>query len=480
VSARHVAFAGHRPGWTALAVAVAGVGLLVLIGVRYAFRQDAWLALAAGREVWHHGIPHHDVMTALTAGREWIDQQWLAQLTLYGIFRVGGLALVALTYAALVVGSLAAAVVLGGRLGASARAQTWLFAPCALLVFLAPVRTQPLAYPLFIAVTYVLAVDSRTPSRRVYLTLPLLVVWANVHGSVTLGAALVALRGITLLLSPIAGVRARGAVLALAAPLCLLVTPYGLDTTTYYRATLFEHDFTRLVTEWRPVTSAAIAAIPFFILLAATAVSLSRARRRLTTWELIAVGLLFAAGAFALRNVVWLAFGLLLIPAVDVPDRGVEGTREGLRRAPVVIACAAAVVLSVVTMTRDDRYFEAGQSQGALRATLTELRRNPQLTVFADERYADWLVWRAPSLTGRVAFDVRFELLTRGQLDAIAHTLKRQGGDWKRGAEGYRLVVLTPGDRSASERGFLAEPGARILFRDADGLVVLRAPEEAG
>jgi hypothetical protein len=450
-----------------------------LIGVRYAFRQDAWLALVAGREIWQHGIPHHDALAALTAGREWIDQQWLAQLGLYGLFKLGGLALVALTYAALVSGSLAAAVVLGRRLGASALAQAWLFAPCALLVLLAPVRTQPLAYPLFVAVVYLLARDSRAPSSRVFLTLPLLVLWSNVHGSATLGAALMALRGCTLLLSAPAAARIRGAVLTLGAPLCLLVTPYGLDTATYYRATLFEHDFTRLVSEWRPVTSAAIAAIPFFVLLVATAVSLYRDRRRLTTWDLIAVAALFAAGAFALRNVVWLAFGLLLLPAIQLPGREPRRRPEDMRRALTAVTCAAAAVLAGVTMTRDDRFFETGHSQRALDAVLAEARRNPQVKIFADERYADWLLWRAPSLRQRVAYDVRFELLSRDELDAIAGTLKADGDDWKRGARGFRLVVLSPDDRSDSARGFLAEPGRQILLRDNDAVVVLRPAEAA-
>jgi hypothetical protein len=458
-----------------LVAAVAAVGLIVLIGVQYAFRQDAWLALVAGREVWQHGIPHHDTLAALTAGREWIDQQWLAQLTLYGLFKAGGLALVAITYAALVAGSLAAAAALGGRLGASARAQTWLFAPCALLVLLAPVRTQPLAYPLFVATVYLLARDSRAHSRRVYLTLPLLVLWANVHGSATLGAALVALRGVTLLPSA----RARGAALVLATPLCLLVTPYGLDTATYYRETLFEHDFTRLVSEWKPVTSAAIAAIPFFIILVATVVSLYRDHRRLTTWELIAVAVLFASAAFALRNVVWLALGLLLLPALHVPAGDARRTREGLRRALAATICAAGAVLAVLTMTRGDRYFETGHAQGALNAVIAEARRHPGLAIFADERYADWLLWRAPSLRRRIAFDVRFELLSSGELDAIANTLKARGADWKRGAQGFRLVVLSPDDRRDSVNGFLAEPGRRVLFRDGDGVVILRSPEAA-
>ena len=472
-----------RVGWRSVPLlpGVAIVGLVVLVGVRYAFRQDAWLALVAGREIWQHGIPHHDALTSLAAGREWIDQQWLAQLTLYALDKLGGLALVALAYAALVVGSLTAAIVLGGRLGASARAQAWSFLPCAFLVLLAPVRTQPLAYPLFVAVVYLLARDSRGrgSSRDIYLTLVVLAFWANVHGSAALGAVLVVLRGVTLLLGAANGGRARGAVLTVGGPLCLLLTPYGLDTATYYRETLFRHDFTRLVSEWRPVTSAAVTAIPFFILLGGTVLSLYRNSRRLTAWELIAVAVLFASAASALRNVVWLALGLLLLPALELPRRGARSRGEGLRRALLVTTCVATVAFAVLTMTRDDRYFEVGHSQRALEVVLTQARRDPQIRIFADERYADWLLWRAPSLQRRIAFDVRFELLSRSELDAIADTLKGSGDHWQRGARGSRVVVLSPNERPDSARRFLAEPGRRILLRDSDAVVVLRPTEAA-
>src|SRR5207237_330905 len=52
------------------------------------------------------------------------------------------------------------------------------------------VRTQELALPLFVALAYLLATDSRAPSRRAYVCLPLLVLWANIRGTVTRGVAL--------------------------------------------------------------------------------------------------------------------------------------------------------------------------------------------------------------------------------------------------------------------------------------------------
>src|SRR3954471_10093235 len=56
-------------------------------------------------------------------------------------------------------------------------------------------RAQSFAYVLFVAVLALLVADQRRASSRVLWCLPLLVLWANLHGSVAVGALLVAVRG---------------------------------------------------------------------------------------------------------------------------------------------------------------------------------------------------------------------------------------------------------------------------------------------
>ena len=45
---------------------------------------DTWLTLMAGREVVDHGLPKTETLTILGAGATWTDQQWLAQVVVYG------------------------------------------------------------------------------------------------------------------------------------------------------------------------------------------------------------------------------------------------------------------------------------------------------------------------------------------------------------------------------------------------------------
>ena len=52
-------------------------------------------------------------------------------------------------------------------------------------------RAQSLALVLFVSLVWLLVADARRQSRRVFLSLPLLVIWANVHGTAITGASLV-------------------------------------------------------------------------------------------------------------------------------------------------------------------------------------------------------------------------------------------------------------------------------------------------
>src|SRR5690242_8675979 len=71
-------------------VGIAAVIALSLAGIPRHLTQDAWLALIAGRAIAVHGIFQHDYFAHMVYGARWIDQQWLAQLLMYEVERLGG------------------------------------------------------------------------------------------------------------------------------------------------------------------------------------------------------------------------------------------------------------------------------------------------------------------------------------------------------------------------------------------------------
>ena len=98
-----------------LVVVLAGFVGVGAILVPYQLSSDGWFALVAGRLIAHHGLPHHDSLASLTAGREWVDQQWLGHLAIYGVDAVGGIRLLIALNTLLVVGGFSASCVYGRR-----------------------------------------------------------------------------------------------------------------------------------------------------------------------------------------------------------------------------------------------------------------------------------------------------------------------------------------------------------------------------
>ncbi len=463
----------------AIALLALAAALLGLLG--QAIVQDTWLALLAGRDVAEHGIPHHESLIVWAHGRRWVDQQWLAQLGMYELDQVGGIVLVGFVNAGLVIAGVLGLALAARRLGASANSVVRVL-PLVVwpIAVTASVRTQPWAYPLFAALVWLLASDARRPSARIWWCLPLLVLWGNMHGSASLGAGLVVLRGLTVLWERRAALQraprawARGVALIVGAPLCLLATPYGLAIVHYYRTTLFNSGFRKLVAEWQPVTNSPVIAAVFFLTATIAVWSFGRHRSQTTLWERAAMLLLGAGAIVAVRNVVWfnLAAIVILPLSIDaaVRARAVRGrSHPRLNVAILTVGTVALALAAVASANRSptQRYYPTG-GIAAVRAAVSA---DPSLRVFADERYADWLLWRIPVLRGRVAYDARFELLSGAQLASIVVFKDRIGPSWETIASGYRLAVLQQSSPASAQLEH--EPGARVLF-ERNGMVVIR------
>jgi hypothetical protein len=440
--------------------------------LRTALQADTWYTLVSGRLIWDSGLPHHDTLTALTAGKSWVDEQWLAQLGFYGLWSVGGVVLAMFSLVALYTGSYAILAV-GTRFGGASARSVALVTGVSFLVGVQNtiLRAQVPAYLLCALVLLLLVTDRGRLSPRVYLTLPLLVLWANVHGSVLVGAALVSLYGATQLAR---GRLTRAGVLLLAPWPCVLVSPYALDLPGYYRSVLDNPTLAHNVGEWG--ASTLLGQPLFFALLAAGLVLVTLARRRLTLFGILAFAATGLFGMLAIRNIVWFALvsTTVLPAALDAawPSRE-SRRRSGLNLALAAVGGSLAVLTAAVVAARGSDWLEGGYPAEAAAAVSSAARASPGTRIFANEKYADWLLFEHPQLAGKVAYDVRFELLSRPQLERIVAFRAEQGPDWLRAARGYALLVLHPRADSGAVRLLKAEPGTSTLFRD-DNVVVLK------
>jgi hypothetical protein len=428
--------------------------------------QDAWLAFVAGRDV-AGGVPRTETWTVWAHGARWVDQQWLGQLLLYRLYDLGGIRLVVAVHALLTAGAYALAVALARRRGASPLQVLVLLPPCFWLFIFGSwqLRTQTFSYLLFAAVVWLLV--TRPLSRGLVVLLgAILALWANLHGAVMLAAALVALRGVVELR------HRRPAGLALVAlPLVLLASPYGLELVGYYRSTLLNPGFAAFVNEWQAPTLTLTTA-PFFVLLGLV-VAL---RRRLGAMELLVLGVTGLAGLRAERNIVWFALAaLILLPrALRLAESRVSTLRANLNEKLALVAVAGLAVAVVGTLARPASAFQAEYPVAAADAAAAA---HP-VRVFADVKYADWLLWREPQLRGRIAYDARFELLSTAQLVRIYGFAQPFSDAWQRASAGYDVLVLDARVDRWPVRRLLKQPGVRVLYRDAGVVVASRRPPQ--
>ena len=124
-------------------------------------------------------------------------------------------------------------------------------------------------------------------------------------------------------------------------------------------------------------------------------------------------------------------------------------------------------------MRLGDRY-RAAYPPEAARLVARLAASDPSARVYSNERFADWLLWREPSLAGRIAYDVRFELLSAAELTAIARWRGRSGDDWRAAADGYRILVLDPSEERDVRKELLEDTGIAEAFRTEALSVLVR------
>lgn len=440
---------------------------------------DSWLALVGGREIVRHGLPSHDTLSSLGHGRQWIDQAWLGQLVLYAAYSIGGLGAVTVIGRIAVTGAeLVALGTVGRRRSSPLAVMLALVLAFTLLGARSEIRPQLLAEPLFALLLWLLVDEARGPTRRVLWAAPLiLVVWANVHGSVLLGSGLLLLAvavsvGTMLRRSTFSMGRVGWLTfVAVAAP---FANPYGPRLLDYYSSVLGNDTFSRLLSEWShstpssaPFECAAVAVVAVFVV---------AQWRRTHPFDSLVLIALAAATMIAQRNAVWLALAIaaLLPPLVD----GVLPSRLQLReiRGAAALFLLAGLVgigmLGHLATTADSalaKNFPASASP-----IVTAIRLDPHAEVLATPSIGDWLLFQAPALEGHIVADGRFEVLSSQDFFRLIEVL--DGARTLRTTfPRARILALTPG--TALERRALELPGARRIA-DEPNMIAITLPDQ--
>jgi hypothetical protein len=503
-------------GWTDRA-AVAAVFLFIgALQVHRLDDSDTWWHLATGRLIAERGaVPVADPFSFTAAGVPWINRQWLFDLGLYGLWRLGGDQAMILGAGALFVAAFACAYRLARH-----RLPAW---AATIIVFLAAqaaverFAVRPEACSLFLLALQLLLLDDAIGWGRVAALIGVQVVWANLHalsalGLIPIGSELAGAFAATWLPVP-AGWRAAsqrprdeisrlavamgGAVLAEAAtPFGLAGALFSLRLLTVIRGgelvsfTIVEHRATTLA-ELSPAAAGGLVA-----LLALTALATIISLRRWRLQHVLCAAAFVALALMARRNVALLGFGVLPLlasgvqPSVAAVDAWLA-SRRGLR--PALAWVLALFFLRETARVVTGRYYQEahltrafgmGESlllfpSGAVDFLQAEA---PGARVLNDDGLGGYLLWRAHPAR-QVFIDGRLQVYP----EAIYRDYQRVLDDPAAFAEvaarwGVTAVLLhhpSPG-RLELAAAIARLPGWRVAYLDGGAVVLLSDGRVAG
>ncbi len=229
--------------------------ILMWVGAIFNDGDTFWHLAAGNWIIDHRAIPHTDPFSYTFAGKPWLAHEWLSELLMAGVFRLCGWSGLAL----LTAGAGGLTVYLVARV-----ASRWLGGLALWLTVLlglgmiAPhllVRPHILVLPL-LALWCGELVEARTENRRPgWWMVPVMVLWANMHGSFLFGLCLIGPFALEALLAASHGER-RSVVIGwggfgLAALVASLLTPHGFEGLLFPVKLLIMPGITGVM-EWAP------------------------------------------------------------------------------------------------------------------------------------------------------------------------------------------------------------------------------------
>ena len=179
-------------------------------------------------------------------------------------------------------------------------------------------------------------------------------------------------------------------------------------------------------------------------------------------------------GLDTLRNVIWLPYATVVLLPGALARWSPETARLRIRPLLLGLTVAGLVGVGALSARISTASLERPwpEAQGAAIAHAAAL--DPSLRVVSEAGYGDWLLWRFPELRGRIAYDIRFELLGARGLDDVAHFQGASGPAWKRPFAGYRLALWDRDENPEVVAALRAERGARVLASGDGAYAILR------
>jgi hypothetical protein len=469
--------------WAASAVAIP---VIVIAGTPLAVNDLAYHLRAGDIMFDTHAILRTDVFSAVAYGKPWLNQQWLAQIVLATAFRLGG------WFGLVVLRALLGAVVLSfvflacRAAGAATKRAAWLtLASGVMLMGGFTLRPQLLGMGCF-ALTAWLVARRRAHPQGVWIVIPITIMWANLHGSFFLAPLLLGLAWVE-----DRWVRGRGSrtllVAGLGSILATTVTPYGYKVWSYAAGLATNPVIRKTITEWQPPSIDVYTGAAFFLSVVVVAgLLIARVRRPVPWGSLLSLVVFLAIALTAIRGVFWWAMVAPIVLAGVLEDRPAPTERRdpaGALNAAIVGLLALAVIGSVIRWVpyTGPAMPTGGRLAFAPVGITRELQRSlgPGEVVFNAQKWGSWLEFEFP----------RSPVIVDSLIEVIPESVWWKYYAVSSGAEGWQatldawdvdVAVLARDQQGPLIPKVRADPGWRLVYEDAEGLIFRRVSTPIG
>lgn len=481
-------------------VMVLTILLVFIMAARTPLEPDLGWHLRAGQTTLETGTPLTvDLFSYTRYGEKWVNHSWLGQVLFYLMYRWAGYAGVGALVAVAATASMA--LVYGSMEGPGLLRAFLVVLASLIAAWVWSARPQVLSLTLLAGLAYVLYLYKWRQIDRLWILLPLFILWSNLHGGYVLGFMLLAAALGGEVLNHALGYRddavlpwkkiIRLGLWSLGAGLAVLINPNGMDTWLIPFQTVGVNALQAFISEWASADFHDFAQQPLLWMVFALLAAVGSSDRRLDGADLLAL-VIFGYSAFVARR----NFGPFAIISAPVLSRHVwPAVQAWLNRSPQVsawlerlnrnpsrqvsknfsrvvnltlaglIGLAAFGKLAAVTYAPlVESYRRAGAEAGA---TAWIADNQPRGRIFNSYNWGGYLIWELPE----------YPVFVDGRTDLFGDEIIGEWMDIVQAGEGWQakldqwqinLVLLEP-DRPVVVH--LAEAGWQLLYAD-EGAVV--------
>jgi hypothetical protein len=467
---------------TSIFLAVLFLGLFAM-AARNVNDPDVWWHLKTGQYIAEHkSIPHTDPFSFTRAGQPWVAHEWLTELLLYQIQRTTGWGGLIVIFAAIVSAAFFPLYLRCGPAPYVAGMATLCAAWATLPVW--GVRPQVLSL-LFTSLWLLLLDRSERHPKVLWWTLPLTLLWVNLHAGFAVGLALSALFLVGDWIERALGwpsqqtaPRLRTAAFILLLDLLLVpLNPNGLRMFSYPIETLRSTAMQNYIAEWASPNFHHPEYWPFLLIVLGTFAALSWSRFQLRPRDLLLLVVSLYAGLCSIRLLP--LFVLIAVPLLC--QRLGNWPKSNPRLQPMsrtwlngVIVLAMAVFAAAHIVQVIQRQPESEMQHFPAHAVAFLQSHPPAGRIFNHYDWGGYLIWKLYPST-RVFIDGRADLYGEPLLDQFARAYQLKGA-WQQTLQGWNIdTVLLPPD-SALAAGLRASPGWTVSYEDSQAVVLTASP----